>query len=143
MDAEGWRTFDHTGDLGLEVWAASPERLFERAAEAMMRQVAELPPGDTGASPRQVTIELDADDPADLFVHWLNTVLLEAELHHAIWTRAAITRWSPRGLAARLEGARYDPARHVALREVKAVSHHGLELRLDPPACGCRIVLDL
>ena len=38
---EGFQTFDHTGDLGLEVWAETPERLFELAAEAVLAQVAE------------------------------------------------------------------------------------------------------
>ena len=140
---EGWRTFDHTGDLGLEVWAPTPARLFEQALVALMRQVAEVPAGGSDRPSPRVSLELEGDDAADLFVHWLKTGLLEAELHHAIWTRASIARWSPRGLTAELEGPRYEAARHIALREVKAVSHHGLELRLDPPECRCRMVLDL
>ena len=46
-DPEGYRTFDHTGDLGLEVWAPTRERLYGLAAEALMAQVAETRvPGD-------------------------------------------------------------------------------------------------
>ena len=139
---EGYRTFDHTGDLGLEAWAGTPERLFALAAEALMAQVAEVPPGAT-AAPLAVDLELEADDAEDLLVHWLNTALLESDLRRAIWTRAEVVRWSPRGLAGSLRGPRFDPRRHTALREVKAVSHHGLELALEPGACRCRLVLDL
>ena len=139
---QGYRTFDHTGDLGLEVWAESPELLFGLAAEAVMAQVAVVPPGAERDS-LAVDLELEADDAEDLLVHWLNTALLEADIKRTIWTRAEILRWSPRSLVASLLGPRFDPRRHTALREVKAVSHHGLELELEPTACRCRLVLDL
>ena len=139
---EGYRTFDHTGDLGLEVWSGTPERLLALAAVAVMAQVAEVPPDATPA-PLSVQLELEADDAEDLVVHWLNTALLEAELRRAIWTRAEIVHWSARHLVGHLAGPPFDPRLHTSLREVKAVSHHGLELELRPPACRCRMVLDL
>lgn len=137
---EGYRTFDHTADLGLEVWAETPERLFALAAVAVLAQVAEAPPGEVEVS-RELSLE--ADDPSDLMVHWLNTALLEAELTAAIWTRAEVRQLSGRGMSGLLQGQRRDPRRQVFLREIKAVSHHHLELVLDPPRCRCRVVLDL
>jgi SHS2 domain-containing protein len=138
--SEGFRTFDHTGDLGLEVWADAPERLFGLAAEAVLAQVA-TPWADT----EEVTADLvlEGDDPADLLIHWLNTALLEASLRRAVWTRARVIRLQPRALEAKLAGPRFDQARQTTLREIKAVSHHDLELRLEPPDCRCRLVLDL
>lgn len=138
--AESFHTFDHTGDLGLIVEAPTPERLHALAAEALLAQVAEAkgPPFDI-----TTTLALDGDDPRDLFVHWLNTVLLEADLRHAVWTRVTVTSLTGRRIEARLEGQRLDPERHVFLREIKAVSHHHLELELSPPRCHCRVVLDL
>ena len=137
---EGYRTFDHTADLGLEVWAGTPERLFALAATALLAQVVEVA---EGVSEVRVDLELDGDDAADLLVHWLNTALLEAELRRAVWTQARVHRFSPQGLSATLEGPRFDRTRQTPLREVKAVSHHGLELSLDPPGCRCRVVIDL
>ena len=137
---EGFRTFDHTGDLGLEVWAESPERLYGLAAEALLAQVIEC----RERSPEvRAEVDLEGADPADLLVHWLNTALLEAELRKAVWTRARVTRLAPRSLAGTLEGPRRDAARQSFLREVKAVSHHHLALALEPPACRCRLVLDI
>lgn len=138
--AEGYRHFDHTGDLGLEVWADSPERLFALAAEAVCAQVAEAPAGSPEITH---TVELDGDEPEDLLVHWLNTVLLTAELQHAVWTRAEVRSLDPRSLTATLVGQPLDPKRQVMLREVKAVSHHHLELDLGGRPCRCRLVLDL
>ena len=146
---EGFRTFDHTGDLGLEVWADSRERLFALSAEALLAQVAVVP-AERGASRddpsrrrERVELTLDGDDSDDLFVHWLNTALLEADRRRAIWTSARVTGLEPRGLSAVLEGPRLDPAFHTLLREVKAVSHHYLELGLEPPRLTARMVLDL
>jgi SHS2 domain-containing protein len=138
---EGYATFDHTGDLGLEVWAESPERLHELAAVALLSQVAEAAPG----APDEIRAELslEGSDPADLLVHWLNSALLEADVRRAVWTRAQVRRLGPRFLEAELAGPRLDRTRQTFLREVKAVSHHGLELVLEPPRCSCRLVLDL
>jgi SHS2 domain-containing protein len=137
---EGFRTFDHTGDLGLEVWADTAKRLFGLAAVALAAQEVEAREGE-GTIERRVT--LDGDDPADLMVHWLNTALLEGGLADAVWTAADVRELSPRRIDAVLRGPRRNRARHVFLREVKAVSHHDLQLDLTPGRCRCRLVLDL
>ena len=105
---EGSRTFDHTGDLGLEVWAASPERLFARAALAVLAQVAE-----TRAHEPEVEVRFTraAPDPRDLLVDLCNTALLEAEVRRAIWTDARIVLAGPDRLEATLTGPRRDPRR--------------------------------
>jgi SHS2 domain-containing protein len=137
---EGHGTFDHTGDLGLEVWAPNAPRLYALAAEAVMALIADA----RGAAPElERTVRIAGDDPADLLVHWLNTVLLESALAKAVWTRAEVSVLTPTTLEATLWGSRLDPARQTLLREVKAVSHHALALELNEPACRCRLVLDL
>ena len=146
---EGFETFDHTGDLGLTVWAPSRERLFELAAEALLAQVArpraaeDSGAGHARAAPLKTPLALEGDDPEDLLVHWLNSVLLESALRHALWMRVRVERLSDTGITAMLEGERLDPARHEFLREIKAVSHHHLALDLTPGACRCRLILDI
>ena len=139
---EGYRTFDHTGDLGLEVWADTAERLYGLAALALAAQEVEAREGN-GGTPIERRLTLEGDDSADLMVHWLNTVLLEGGLAEAVWTAADVHVLSPRRIDAVLRGPRRDRARHVFLREVKAVSHHDLALDLTPGRCRCRMVLDL
>jgi SHS2 domain-containing protein len=137
---EGYRTFEHTGDLGLEVWAPDAARLYGLAAEALMAQIADA----RGSRPElEAPVSLTGDDPGDLLVHWLNTVLLDAELARAVWTQAVVRVLTPTSLEATLSGVRLDPRRQTFLREVKAVSYHGLVLELDGPVCRCRLVLDI
>src|SRR5205085_4911237 len=92
---EGFRPFEHTGDLGLEVWAPTPERLHALAAIALAAQEVEVPEAGRGseaahATGIQASFDLEGQDPADLLVHWLNTSLLEAALRRAVWTGAAV-----------------------------------------------------
>lgn len=146
---EGFRTFDHTGDLGIEVWAGSPERLFARAALAVLAQVAEPRGHEPGVADGseipevQIRFSRSGTDPGDLLVDLCNTALLEAEVRDAIWTEARIAFVGPGRLEAALSGPRRDPRRQVFLREIKAVSHHDLELDLTPGHCRCRLVLDV
>jgi len=143
---EGFRTFEHTGDLGLEVWAGSPERLYALAVVALQAQIAEIPEGAAiGPGAREVKhqLVLEGADAAELLVHWLNTSLLEAEIAQAVWTAADVHTLTPRRIEGALAGPRRDRARQVFLREVKAVSHHALELDLVPGRCRCRLILDI
>ena len=140
--SEGWRTFAHTGDLGLEVWAASPERLYAAATVALSAQMIEVA-AEAEAPTLEVALALSGDDPADLLVHWLNTSLVEAEVRRAAWTRAEVRLAIPTALEGRLAGVPRDRATQVFLREIKAVSLHALELDLTPGACRCRMILDL
>jgi SHS2 domain-containing protein len=139
-EAEGYRAFDHTGDLGLEVWAPTPERLFALAAEAVSAQRVESHAGPAGV--RRV-LRLEGDGPEDLLVHWLNTSLLESELEQVVWTRIRVTTLTSQRLDAELEGQPLDRSRHTFLREIKAVSHHHLDLELVGTPRRCRLVLDL
>jgi SHS2 domain-containing protein len=139
MGAE-WRTFDHTGDLGLEVWADTKEELFEGAAVALSAQIARA---DAGPVEIRHALELEGDDPADLLVHWLNTSLLEAEIRRAVWTEARVSALTDTTISATLGGPRRDPSRQEFLREIKAVSHHHLALELASYPCRCRLILDL
>jgi SHS2 domain-containing protein len=138
---EGWRLFDHTADLGLEVWAPTPERLFAVAAVAMLAQVAQC--DAAGGEEVSADIAVAGEDAADLLVEWLSRALLAAELERAVWTHAEMERLDSREAVGRLRGPRRDRARMTYLREVKAVSHHALELTLAPGTCRCRVVLDL
>ncbi len=139
---ERFRTFDHTGDLGLEVHAPDWSRLFELAAIAVLAQVAEVPPG-SAIEERHARVELEGTDLEDVFVAWLNAALLESELAGAIWTRARIEALSDRGVRGDLWGPARDARRQTFLREVKAVSHHALEVERLPDGVRARVVLDL
>jgi SHS2 domain-containing protein len=139
---EGFGTFDHTGDLGLEVRARTLERLFELAALGLMAQIAEPRVKEPGSAV-EAAVEVASEDRESLLVDWLNAVLLESELRQAIWTLVEIAGVDDRSIRARLLGVPRDRARLTFLREVKAVSHHAAEVRSSPGGLVARVVLDI
>ena len=139
--AEGFRTFDHTGDLGLEAWASTLPALLERATVGLMAQIAEAGPGP--ASGRRARIEVEGEDLADTLVAWLNAALLEAEVGRAVWTGAQVEEAGPRRARGEVWGPGLDSAGLTRLREVKAVSHHAAEIEEAPDGWRCRVILDI
>lgn len=137
---EDVRTFDHTGDLGIEVRAPSRERLYARAALAVVAQVGEARGGGREV---EVTIVVRGTDDADLLVEFCNRALLEAEVRRALWTEARVARLDALEIEATFAGPRRNPARDVFLREIKAVSFHGVELASEGAGWRCRLVLDV
>jgi SHS2 domain-containing protein len=137
---EGFRTFDHTGDLGLEVWAGDAERLHALAVIGVLAQVVQA---TAHLAEVETRLSLSASDPGDLLVDLCNAALLEAEVRWAVWTDVRVTRLDEHRIEVSLAGPRRDPRRQVFLREIKAVSHHALELDLTPGRCRCRLVLDV
>ena len=103
---EGFRTFDHTGDLGLEVWAGDAERLYALAVIGVLAQVVH-------ATAHQAEVEarltLSAPDASDLLVDLCNAALLEAEVRWAVWTDVRVTRLGERRIGVSLSGPRRDP----------------------------------
>jgi SHS2 domain-containing protein len=137
--ASSYRVFPHTGDLGLEVSADTPGELFAASGRALIEQMAL--PVEAGARVSE-QLDLEGEGWEDLFVHWLNTLLLRSELASAWWTAFDIRSLGPERIVATISGPRRGPG-HTLMREVKAVSFHDLVLDLTPGHCRAHCVLDL
>jgi SHS2 domain-containing protein len=164
-----WQVFDHTADLGLRVEAASREALFEEAGRAFTALIVEEP--DAAVLERErLDVALTASDPADLLFDWLHALLVAFEVRHLLLVRFAVEivereepedldeivelgapdeREDPdgreRGLRLRASawGERVDPARHRLVREVKAITYHGLWLRPQGAGWAAEVIVDV
>jgi len=152
-----WQVFDHTADLGLRVEAASREALFEEAGRAFTALIVEEP--DAAVRERErLDVALTASDPADLLFDWLHALLVAFELRHLLLARFAVEvlelggpddRAGPDGRDGGLRlrgsawGERVDPARHRLVREVKAITYHGLWLRPQGAGWAAEVIVDV
>jgi SHS2 domain-containing protein len=120
-----YEEIEHTGDVGLRVYGDTFDELLTNASEGMFSLI-----GRATFRPEEIEerrIELKFDTREDALYEWLRALLLELELHG--FFPAAISLTSSRGrLAARVEGGRFDLARHEFFTEVKAVTRHGLRV---------------
>jgi SHS2 domain-containing protein len=141
-----FETFNHTADIGLEVRGESLADLLETAARGVFSIML-----DDG--PREVSIEADVaavpdpslgDDAAELLVCWLQELLYRFETERLVPLRFEFAEAAPSGVRARVGFGRFDPKRHRAGTEVKAVTYHELAVREEPDgAWSARFILDV
>lgn len=135
------RELKHTADVGFRVEAASPEELFELAAEGLVRALGLEPGPPAEGEPER--IELSRPDPERLLVAWLRELLARAQVDGTV-PSAAVEAVTLGGPAPRLEARiRWSPAASGPVREIKGVTYHGLELARDPAGWHASVVLDV
>lgn len=152
--APGVLEIEHTADLGMEVEAASLAELFRRAAAGMMALVRDRD-GDRAAAPDRAPdgssprpdaavrlIEFDREDVdlAGLLVRWLRELLYLQEVEGFVYGEAEFERLDASGLRARVRPA---PNPAPAIRELKGVTYHGLEVGCRDGAWRARVIFDI
>ncbi|HEV2969214.1 MAG TPA: archease [Pirellulales bacterium] len=124
-----YETFEHTADLGLRVRAADLDALFAEAGRGLfslmianledVRAVEEVSLGVIGA-------ELDY-----LLFDWLNELLFIFETRRLVLVEFQV-RVAESSVQATARGEPFDPARHHAEHEVKAITYHELKVAQEP-----------
>ncbi len=126
-----YRFLPHTADIAAELRARSETGLYQAGVDALRELlVGTSPVGATEERP----IELRGADPTERLIHFLSDVLYLYDTERFVPARV-----SPSGVY----GERFDPGRHTAVREVKAVTHHGAQVRADADGYRTTIVFDV
>src|SRR5438132_1556302 len=113
--------FEHTADLGLRIRSPDLDTLFVEAAEALFSAIIE--DLNSVQSVERVEINLTENDRELLLFDWLRDLLYRFDAEHQVFGRFEIHVRSD-GLTGMAWGERFDPARHVPLHEVKAITYH-------------------
>ena len=121
--------FDHTGDLGIHLYAESLDQLFEAAAAAVTSSICDV---SLVESRREASVALAGPSIDLLFVDWLDETLVsvrDAGPVSQVLVAVTITR-PPDGyqLIATLSGDQYDHGRHRVKTLIKAVTYHRLSV---------------
>lgn len=126
-----YRLLPHTADIAVELRAPDEAGLREAGVEALRELL-------VGSSPvhalAERPIEPRGADATERLVHFLGDVLYLYDTERFVPARAG-----PAGVL----GEPFDPARHVAIREVKAVTHHGAEVQTRPEGLVVTIIFDV
>ncbi|MHB8907754.1 MAG: archease [Syntrophales bacterium] len=136
----GYRLFDHTADLGIEISGGTVEELYAGAALALFDLLT-----DIGAvRMAQVrTIAVEGDDPADLLVNFLRELLAAWNSTGFLGRECTIRELTSRHLTALLGGEPCDPVRHRINKEIKAVTYHQSSVRRTAEGWVARVVFDV
>lgn len=131
----GWTLIDHTGDVGIDVRAATREALFAEAARAMFDILAGRPEGAVGTAE---TIPFPEGETADALREFLGELLYRFSVDRRMYVAfeprigAVEGRWEP-----------YDAARHPLRTELKAVTWHQLAAAEGPDGWTARVIFDV
>lgn len=135
-----WRHAPHTADVVLEAEAGTFEALCGEMAAALTALLVVAPDAVAPSSERRR--RLVGASAAEVLHDCLTEVLLAFELERSVATRVRVRRAGD-AFELVLHGAPYDPDRHGAGAEVKAVTRHDLEVARSGDAWRARALVDL
>lgn len=115
-----FRIFDHTADLGVEVWGRDRVDLLVNAASALVALITISPV----AEEEKVSLHVEGMDDLDLFVNFLREILYLFNGKCFLASRVEMLKCEDREILADVWGERFDPAKHKLLKEIKAVTYH-------------------
>lgn len=132
--------FDHTADLGIEIYGADMKTLFENAAFALYDIMTDLDSVGTGETGEIVA---EGTDREDLLVNYLRESLHAFNGQGLLLKEQAITVMDEKHLVATFRGEFFDPDRHRLDKEIKAVTYYGAEVKETPQGWVARLVMDV
>ncbi len=139
-----YEQIDHTADIGIRVFAPDGVigTLFANAARALV----DLHTDETAVR-HELTrrVEARGQDWEDLLRHWLTELHFLYEMHRLLLPKVVITTLEEDHIVAECTGEVFDAERHEARGEIKAVTHHGLEILEDEEtgALEAQVIFDL
>ncbi|HEX2163757.1 MAG TPA: archease [Thermoanaerobaculia bacterium] len=139
------RLLDHTADVAVEIEAASLGALFAEAAGALADVVTDRATVRPAVFRR---FELAAPDLETLLVDWLGELVYVFEVDRQLFRDAEVTVTENAAGGPRLDavarGEAYEPERHPIKVQVKAVTHHRIEVSCRPDGTWLgRVIFDI
>lgn len=136
----GYKLLDHTGDIGIIVWADDLKELYRQAALALFDIITDTA-GVEQRLERQVSV--DGMDDGELLVAWLNELLYLHEVERLLFHDFTITELGKGSLRGIVRGEALRDDYHVIKTTVKAVTYHQLEVRNENGRWWAKVILDI
>jgi SHS2 domain-containing protein len=136
--------FEHTADVGMRARAASLSELFAAMASGLFGYIVA---NAQAIEPRkEEAVELESCDPATLLVAWLNELIFRSETEHRLYARfdvEVLVSSVGASLRGTIAGEPLDFERHEVDHEVKAATHHGLNVGRSGHDWVAEVILDI
>ena len=132
-----FRWVEHTGELEVELEAASELGVFEAGLEAM-RELLAGGEGGAGGAPLRLEVELRGRDRAALLADWLAELAFLGEERGLVPETLVRMELDGDGLRATVEGREAEPP-HL----VKAATYHRLAFERADGGWRAQVVLDV
>jgi SHS2 domain-containing protein len=139
-DTIGYELLDHTGDIGIRVWADDVKGLFAEAARALFDIIADRT--EIVARLRR-DVAVQGSGREELMVAWLNELLYLHEVEELLFGEFDIVEITPGRLKGVAKGEKFQEDRHHLRTAVKAVTYHLLEVKEQNGRWQAQIIFDI
>jgi SHS2 domain-containing protein len=116
----------HTADIGIRVKGKTLAGLFQNAGFALFDIMADI------KKIKPITrekIEITADDTEELMNFWLSLLLKQYTINNHLLCSFKIKSITGTKLTAVVKGEEYNQSKHSIMKEIKAVTFHGLSVK--------------
>ncbi len=135
-----YKAFDHTADLGVEVFGDTPKTMFENAVFALFDILTDIQSIEM-IYEKQIFVE--GTDWADLLVNYLREMLYLWSGEGFILNKCIVESLSENRLHGTVTGEPFDPSKHRIKTEIKAVTYHQLSVVQTDKGWIGRIIFDV
>ena len=135
-----YKIFDHTADVGIEIYGEDLHQLFINAGHALFDLITDI---HTIEATTSLSVTVEGTDQEDLMVRWLSELLYLHQLKGYLLSDFTLHELGEKILRATVKGEHYESRRHEVLREIKAVTYHQLMVAQEKDRWVARIVLDV
>lgn len=132
--------FDHTADLGVEIYGKTVKELFTNAAFAVFDSIADL---SRVSTTEERTIIVEGEGWEDLLVNFLREILYLFNGEGLLLKEYSIRKIDSHHLEGKVSGERFDPSKHRIYKEIKAVTYHQVAVRETPDGWQGRVIFDV
>jgi SHS2 domain-containing protein len=136
----GYEFLDHTGDLGIRVWAADVKGLFQEAARALFDIITDIEKVEVHVD-RKVTVEASTVD--ELLVAWLSELLYLYEVEGLLFCDFALAEIEEGKVKGVAMGEEFREGRHPIKTSIKAVTYHQLEIKEKDGRWQAQVIFDI
>ena len=137
---EIYKIFNHTADVGIEIYGDDLHQLFINAGLALFDLITDIRTINAATS---LPLTVEGTDREDLMVGWLSELLSLHHLRGYLLCDFTLHELEETTLSATLMGEPYTRSRHGELREIKAVTYHQLMVGREKDGWVARIVFDV
>lgn len=139
-----YRLFNHTADIGCEVYGKTRKKLFANAAAALGELLfshRQKQKNDFVASKKPIAVE--GADLEDLLFNFLREILYLFYGQKLVWTNCQILELKAKSVVASLQVERYNLKKHAPAAEIKAVTYHAFRIRKTKSGWKAKVIFDV
>ncbi len=126
---KNYEVFEHTADVGIKAYGKDLNEAFENAASGMFHIITDIKNVNAIG---EYKILVNAQDQEQLLVDWLSELLFLHTVSQVMFSKFEVKiekvdqKWHLYGIA---RGENYNSDKHPYQTEIKAVTHHILEIK--------------